>query len=207
MANKMSRRRPRNSSQNVKQIVKSILRSREEMKKFSLVTASSNWFTTGTMTPLSQGLEANSFVNGRDGESVNPRSLEVNFTLSSSVTPYLGRVIIFQDMLNVGVAPTVANILDGGVFDSTYALYPSTQKRFRILHDVTYSTNNTVGVTTDSGKIFKKLVMKMRGKIMYNGETNATASNGPGSVWILTISDVNTVGAYTYYSSLNYSDP
>lgn len=199
-------RRQRNNATSVRQVVKSMLRARMDLKKYSLVTASTTWATAGLIVPLSQGLLASSNINGRDGEAINPINLNVNFTLSSTTSAYLGRVIIFQDMLNVGVAPTVAQVLDGAVYDSTYTLYNTVQRRFRILHDKTYSTNNSTSITTDSGKIFDRIVLKMRGVIHYNGETDATASNGPGSLWILTIADVNAVGAYTYYSSIEYFD-
>lgn len=191
----------------VRQMVRSMTMATTEVKRYSQVIASYATGATGTVTPLTQGLLVGDTISGRTGIVIKPLVLELNLSIiapSTMTEAIFTRIIIFQDMQNTGVTPTVANVLDGGTPTSTYTVQPAQQGRFKILMDRTFSTTPTA----ENAAVMKEFRFKLKGLIYYNGDTNAAGSNGPGSLWMLNISNstVGTTANLSFYSSVTYTD-
>lgn len=192
----------------VSQMVRNSLLAQAEIKRFSINTASYAGSTAGTITPLTQSLLPGDTISGRTANVISPRSLEMNISVilpATGTTAVVTRFIVFQDMLNTGTAVVVADVLDGSVYNSSHALYPFQQRRFRILTD--RSVSSAIGASNMAQQ--HELRFKMKGKIFYNADTNVAAANGAGSIWILTIN--SSAGAGTqpniaFFSSLTYTD-
>jgi hypothetical protein len=184
--------------------VKAAFAARVEHKRYSLATANTTTTTGGLVVPLTQALLVGDTISSRTGDVVNPEYLDLllNITNGGSALgrPITVRAVVFQDTLNVGVAPTPGDVLDGATFGSSYSLLTNQQKRFRILHDKSH-----VYVVGGMQGTMEHLRFKLKGKIYYNGDTNVVASNGKNSLWILVIaSSINA--DYQHYSSLVFTD-
>ncbi len=204
----MRRNSRKQTNSSVRKVVSDILRSRQELKRSNATSGNTAWTTAGVVLPVSQVIPQGDTIASRSGDTIKPQTLKLNVAIVSALSPYLGRVIVFQDMHNVGIDPTVAQILDGGTYLSTYIPDTAQQKRFKILYDHTYTSITNVTIVTDTTKIMRELTFKLKGKIFYNGATNATASNGPGAVYLLFISDIasGAGGYFNYYTTLTYTD-
>jgi len=196
----------------VRRVVRDVLLSKQEIKRGNTTQAATAWTTAGIVLPITQAIVQGDTIASRSGDRINPRSFDMNFIMTGGSVNCFGRIIIFQDMLNVGVDPTVAQVLDGGTFLSTYLLDTAQQHRFKIHYDQIFSCSNAnaIGTTinTDSSFMAKQIHSSMRGKINFNGAGYATASNGPGALYALFISNVasGTGGNYSYYTSVTYTD-
>lgn len=192
----------------VSQIVNSKLLATMEIKRYSQITASYAGSTAGTITPLTQALIIGDTISGRTGDVISPRKVEINLSIiapATSTVPVITRYLVIQDMLNTGTAVTIANVLDGAVYNSSYALYPNQQHRFKILVDK--STASVLGGNNMAQML--ELRFKMRGRIFYNGDTNAAGSNGAGSLWLITINSSAGAGIapnIEFYSSITFTD-
>jgi hypothetical protein len=184
--------------------VRAAFAARVEHKRYSLATANTNTTTGGLVVPLTQALLVGDTISSRTGDVVTPEHLDLvlNITNPGSTLgrPIVVRTLVFQDTLNVGIAPIPSDVLDGATYGSTYTLLTNQQKRFRILHDKSH-----VYVVGGVQATMEHLRFKLKGKIYYNGDTNAVTSNGKNSLWILVIaSSVNA--DYQHYSSLVFTD-
>jgi hypothetical protein len=188
-----------------KNAIKSMIQTRKEIKSVAVTTAYANT-VAGVINPLVQQLITGDTVNARDGSAIRPMYLELIYTLLNGVgsTNSLHRIIVFQDMQNTGVLPTVAQVLDGGLLYSTYAILNRQQRRFRILHDEIHGVVG--GSNSAASHVHKRLMMK--GDIKYNGDTNASTSNGPGALFILSITDSVVVGTatFSFYANTFFTD-
>lgn len=185
--------------------IRTALDSKREVKNYS-ATNSYVDAVAATINPLSQGCTQTDAINGRTGDSISPKSLSLNFTLLSGVasTNSFHRVIVFQDRLNAGTVPTTSQLLDSASFNSTYALRNRQQTRFKILYD---RIHGVVGAA-DSAATHVQLKLAMKGQIFYNGTGNVATDNGPGALFLLTMTDSISVSTATvsFYSSFFYHD-
>lgn len=189
-----------------KQMVRSMIEAKKETKACTFSSAFTNT-VAGTVIDMTQQIVQGDNINQRSGDVIYPKSMDVNLSIvaiGSTLAQSFHRVIIFQDMFNTGVLPTVAQVLDGGVYNSTYTLLTRQQRRFKILHDKMYG----IAVGSNSAATHVQLKLKLRGAVKYNGTSSATASNGPGSIWFLTLTDsVGTLScAIGYYANAFYTD-
>lgn len=202
----------RNNAQGtlVRRVVRDVLLSQQELKRANTNPGNTVWTTAGAITQISQQIVQGDSIQGRSGDTISPKELTVNLAMVSIGHAYLGRVIIFQDMLNVGIDPTVAQVLDTASYIATYQPDTAQQHRFKILYDHTFSCDFISGVVTTTSRMFKEFKFKLKGKIRYNGATNVAASNGPGALYILFISDIASTNVtteyYNYYTQLVYTD-
>jgi hypothetical protein len=200
--NRFKNKRPASVSKNV---VKSMIQARKEIKAIAVATAYVNT-VAGVVNILTQQLVVGDTVNSREGSVVRPLYTEVVYTLLNGVgsTNSFHRIIIFQDMQNTGVLPTVAQVLDGGLLYSTYTILNRQQRRFKILHDEIHGIVG--GADGAATHVHKRLMLK--GDIKYNGDTNATGSNGPGAIFMLSITDSVVVGTatFSFYANTFFTD-
>jgi hypothetical protein len=188
-----------------KNVVKSMIQNRKEIKSIAVATAYVNT-VAGVVNILTQQLVTGDAVNNRDGSAIRPSYIEMVYTLLNGVgsTNSLHRIIIFQDLQNTGVLPTVAQVLDGGLLYSTYTILNRQQRRFHILHDEIHGVVG--GANSAATHVHKRI--KLKGEIKYNGDTNATASNGPGAIFMLSVTDSVAVGTatFSFYANTFFTD-
>lgn len=193
----------------VRTMIKSGISSQLEHQHYQ-TTSAGNATVAGNMYTVSQGLTQGTTVASRDGDVIHPEVISLRMVIKAVPTSVaiqvaaLYRVILFQDMLNVGVAPTSVDVLPAGAF-SAYDIEHTQQSRFKILYDKmhpmtgAYASNNIVTIDTS---------IRMKGSIFYNGGTNVVGANGKGSIWLLTVTDTTTniSLAEAYYIDLKYTD-
>lgn len=193
----------------VRTMIKSTISSKIEHQHYQ-TTASGTAIVAGNMYTVTQALINGDSVSQRDGDVIRPEILTLKVLAKAAPTNIVTqaeaayRVILFQDMLNVGVAPVLADVLTGGAI-SNYDIENRQQNRFKILYDHThpmsaaYASNSIVVVDTK---------IRMKGNIYFNAAGNAVGANGKGSIWLLTLVDtVTAIGiTETYAIDLQYTD-
>lgn len=179
--------------------------SRKELKSAAVSTSFVNT-VAGSVGPLTQQIIEGVGVNQRIGDEIFAKELRLNLSILGGVgsTQSFHRFIIFQDMQNTGVLPTVGNVLDAGLYNSTYAILFNQQGRFKILYDKMFG----IVAGANSNATHVQIKLKPSKRIQYNGATSATAANGPGSIWYLALTDSVVVATATlsFYANLIYTD-
>jgi hypothetical protein len=202
---KIKNKSSKKNNNRMKRLVKQMIQSHKEIKNFAVANTFVNT-VAGTVTPITQGIIQGDNINQRSGDVVFPLYINLNLTFLGGVgsTQSFHRFIVFQDMLNTGASPVVSDILDGSLFNSTYAVIYRQQRRFKILYDKLFG----VVAGANSNASHDQVKIKLKRKIEYNGTSNVLASNGPGSVWFLTLTDSVTVATATMamYASTFYTD-
>ena len=170
-------------------------------EKFLDVSGSQTVSSTGSIVALSQIAQGSDYTN-RVGDSIKLQRIEfrAKYIMNTASTGTILRVIIFRDLFQQGVDPTVTNVIGG-----TGALNPKNfllRDRFSLLYDeLCYMSN----VGEDGGVI--QFSMPHEGHVKYIGTTAATASNGFGSIYMLLLSDEATnVPTFTWHSSIYFTD-
>lgn len=199
------RKSGKNKDKRVQNIVKQIIQSKKEIKNYAIAYSFVNT-VAGTVGPISQGIIQGDNINQRNGDVIFPMHVKLNLTFLGGVgsTQSFHRFIVFQDMLNTGVTPSISDVLDGSLFNSTYAVIYRQQRRFKILYDKIFGV--VAGANSNATHI--QTTLKVKRKIEYNGTSNVSASNGPGSIWFLTLTNSVTVATATldFYASTFYTD-
>lgn len=185
--------------------VRDMLMATREKKQYTIANGYVN-NVAGTITTLTQGILESDTVNGRTGTTIRPFEWQINMTLISGVgsTNSAHRLIIFKDTMNNGTIPAITDVLDAGLFNSTYAILAAQQGRYKILWD------ETVGVVggSNSAVTHRHLRRKLKGDIFYNSTGNVAASNGKNAMFMITLTDSVTVSTagINYFFSLHYTD-
>lgn len=168
----------------VRQIVNSKLTDNVETKRLG-ISCSGNLGTSGTMFPLTQGIIVGDTSFERSGEAititeVDVRGMPIINGSATSRTSYL-RMVIFQDTMNNGNTPSVGHLIATTDVTANWTDDVWKTKRMRILYDYTFNTG-----TINSGFNSKPThtTIRMNRKVFYQGSTDATASNGAGSLWL-----------------------
>lgn len=189
----------------VRKQVRQALRLSKELKNYA-ATSTNVDTVAGQMYYLSQGVIQGDAINQRSGDSISPTRLDLNYSLISGVgsTNSVHRVVVFQDRYNLGATPFIVDVLDGGVFNSTYNVRNRQQNRFKILYD---KMHGIVGAADSAATHVQKRI-NLKGKIEYNASTNVVGANGPGAIMMFTLCDSVAVSTatFSFYSSLFYTD-
>lgn len=181
----------------VKKVVKKI--KKVEMNHID-VSLGGNVTSAGVLDGISFIAQGDDYFN-RTGIQLIPSLLEYRGELvpaSASASPVLARLIIFQDMEQRGVIPTIAEVLQTA---SPMAFYNYLNlKRFKILVDIykdmqlggwlTYTSAVPNAVVTQQQIGIKiKGKKKMGGIIRYSGTTTAQADQKEGNIYCLRLTD------------------
>jgi len=134
-------------------------------------------------------------VNLRNGDRIQPTSLEVNFRMTFGIAPsQIARVMIIQWKPDNGVdAPFMNKILSTSGTD--YSVHsPLIQSKvlrskFAVLYDRTIPNLNSV---TGSAYAFRVKIKKFSGKYIYY---NAGATTGKNQIYVLAFSDTTVASA------------
>jgi len=189
----------------IQKVVRSVLNANREKKQFSMNSSYTNT-VAGVLVAISQGVIQGDAIDQRSGDMITPALLEFNLSLVSGIgsTNSLHRVIVFQDMMNLGVIPSLLELLNLGGFDSTYVPKGQYQQhRFKILYD---KVHPVIGASAKAACTYR---LKLKpSPIYYNGSTSATASNGKGSIWVYTLADSVAVSTarVSIFAAMHYYD-
>lgn len=178
---------------NVRKAVKAILASQQELKFNRVAATSQTASTSSTVFALTQAIVQGDTQNSRDGSQVIIKHFEISVQVENSTLITAGlstafRMIVFIDRFNQGANVAATDLLVASSVISSYQLSVYQSKRFKILYDVRRTLSN--GSETN-GQLMK-FDKKMSHKITYNGTTDAAGSNGPGSLWVLFVTDEAT---------------
>jgi len=181
------------------------------------------WPTQYTLVTFSAGAEdsrplnimaVGDTVNDREGNSVYCTSVQFRLTISATAfvtdadlvgtagyNPSLVRAIVVWDKQANGASPTSADVLDlsGGV-DPILAPYNmKTQKRFKVMYDMTKRVDFNMGYAQDKhiyyGFNLKKKISLAGRETKYNAGTSAITSITTGSVHLILMT--NSPETYT----------
>lgn len=174
---------------NVRSIVNNILLDRAEHKyrtetHATAITATAAGISHALSRPITEGDE----VDQRSGRQIRHIGSELRFSvnLPSAAISGVFRYIWVIDHLNTGADVAVTDLLESASVTSAYNTNALISKRFTILRDVTQSM--VVAATTQH--ITPHLVTKKSYNIHFSGATNVAASNGVGSQFCITITDL-----------------
>lgn len=170
-------------------------------EKFFNVNTSFTIPTTGTINCLSQMGQGTDY-NNRIGDSLKIQKLvfRAKLLMNTASTGTIVRVLIIRDLFQQGVDPTFTNVLGGAnpLNPKNFLL----RDRFSILVDELIYLSNS---GEDGCSLHYNIPHE--GHIKYIGTTAAAASNGFGSLYLLTVADEATnVPTFTWNSSLYYTD-
>lgn len=159
----------------------------------------------GTLYPLSelaQGLTSTTRV----GDSIRIQGLEIrgNVEINAAASNTLIRVMVFRDLDGPGTYPTIGDVLEqtGGSAGVISTARFNRRERFSILYDELFAlssgSNASATFHYSSGQ---------NGHILYLGTTAAEASDGKGTIYVLTVSNeaANTPSLRSY-SRLLFTD-
>ncbi len=162
-------------------------------EKYSDTSVSHTPDQNGSITCISQ-LAQGTNVGNRIGDSVRVQRLSLlgRAAVSSSVTSYsMTRIIVFRDMEGQGTAPVVSDVLES-VGSSAAPRQPYdwlNRKRFSILADWFMPLTALSGGSSVREFSFDVDLAK---HVLYRGTTAAAASDGEGSIYVLSVSDEAT---------------
>lgn len=189
----------------IKQMVRSMINSQQEVKEFSFTGPSSAaWATAGAVYPITQNVIQGDDITQRSGDMIILRRFQNNQFLTGSVVAtsnVVGRVILFYDSMSSGSLPAVTDVLDTASYLSGYNNFNKQRNRFQVISDISYSL---LGLTNLQLSITDK-VYKSNKHIYFNGSTNANSSLGKNQLYALYISN-NALGSYSAYFTLAYTD-
>lgn len=155
---------------------------------------------SGTVQHLSN-MAQDDTSSGRDGETVQTKSIFFRYSVVGADSTNLMRVIVFADRDSSGTAPTVLNVLSNG-FDPRSALVNTNKLRFKVLYDRLHALE--APGTGNGIQVVKKF-------IQYNRKmTFSTTSGSPraNALFVLLLSDSGAVSHPTFHGHfrLRYMD-
>lgn len=118
----------------------------------------------------------------------------------------LVRVLVFRDLDGYGTAPTGSDVLelDGAVSAPISPYKYRNLQRFSILHDELVEVQGTVQGNAGFPFYYNS---SHAGHILYLGTAAAAASNGKGSLYVLSVSDETTnTATLAFYSRILFTD-
>jgi len=161
-------------------------------EKIQAGTVSSTPDRTGNVYPLTQMAQGIDYANNRVGDSIKLQTIQfrAKVLLNGSATGTACRVLVVRDLFNIGGGdPTTAQILQDVA--STFApLSPMNwllRDRFSVLCDETFDLSSG---GNQCATFYWNVAHE--GHVKYVGTTAAAASNGPGSLYLVAISDEAT---------------
>jgi hypothetical protein len=186
----------------VKQMIRGHLTATSELKNWISNNTGLTVAVAGTVYPISQGLVLGDTYNQRDGQQVFCKEVEVRIAWNGGLLANtFVRAVLVRDNMNIGVLPTVAEILNSADFLSNYnPLYVTEMKRFTVLADQTLPL--CPGGQSARTMLFKH---KGTGRISFLGTTDVNASNGKGSLHLLLIGTATSV-TVSYNTSIRFTD-
>ncbi len=198
------------TKKSVKQMIKGEILAKSEQKCQTTVTTAAAFASGGIIITLTQQVIQGDGLSQRSGNQISLLGVESRltvFNVNVAASPYIWRIILFQDTQNLGVIPAVTDLLQAANYASFYNLQEQYQQhRFKILDDHTYSS--AVGGSNQAFDYHIKVgAARLNKQVTFQGTTNAAGANGRNAVFALVISSATLTGAtYDYNSLVRYTD-
>lgn len=203
VAGKLTRftRRPLNTTQRraVRKIANTQIQRAGEMKIHDVI-AETTVGTAGFIEPLA-GIIQGTNNSQRVGNMISLRKIQFSLNAVAGDNTNLFRHIIF--LWHDAVAPTVAEVLEGGL-TKPYAPYDyNNRKKYSIIHDRVLKME---GLGGDSQQFYRK-TLKINRKALFAG-TTATSYGAKNNLFSLVVSDSSAGPDVTYniFYRLSYTD-
>ena len=175
------------NKQEIKQIVKSMVRKPIETKYFDQYQLSTSVTASGTITNVSD-ITRGDEVTQRIGNQVTLKSIHfrVGMYLNANATQTALRILVIQDTFGTN-APSVADVLETAFLSSVYSevapYYWDYRKRFRILKDdTTYLCKNS-----NTSGVYKEYDIKLG----FNSQHIGSSTTFKNQVYLLLVSNVS----------------
>jgi hypothetical protein len=164
--------------------------------------------TTATLTCVSSLDEGLDF-NNRVGDSIKLQDFTIRgrVNVNSAATTSLVRVIILRDLDAYGTALVSSDVLavSGSVGAPLSPVAWLNRERFSILYDELFAVAS--GTSTGDATCQFTFHTTHSGHVLYLGTSSASASNGRGSIYVLTVSDEATnTPSVAFYSRMTFTD-
>lgn len=188
---------------------------RPELKTIDLTGGLINFTTAGVLTLLN-GVTDGVGNNVRIGTKIWLKSMLLRLSTFPNIggtgdpTGEMLRVMVIYDKQANGVAPTVANILNTGAWDSPNNL--AFRDRFTTLLDKTIDVqaNAYAGNTIVGGSVSARHIMKFKPlalPVVFNGTGATIASISTGSIYLLCMSAFGQDQGFYFNSRIRFVDP
>jgi ribosomal protein S8 len=185
----------------VASLVRAAMLTMQEHKVRSTQASGTTISSSGAIIPLTNGIVEGDDVNMRSGTTIKMLQQHFRYAFNMTSSDQSARFIIFADMINTGVQPTVTEVLPTTGYLSHYSdVRQLQQKRFKILLDDTIDCS-----VNGPSRLSKKAEIKWKGQVFYNAATAVTTANGKGALFLLVIGSLNT-GVYDYDWQCVYTD-
>ncbi len=190
----------RKLSEKQKSQVKSLM-TRTRIMKSHDIQANIAVSTTGTVTSLT-GIPSSTqpTIEQREDPKIQLKRLMYRFQVVGADATNQIRAIIFQwKPDDANDAPTVAKVLHptgGSVAMDPYIYHRAERKKYKIISDRLYGTENVVGPNQYAGKLDFKY--SATGRLIRDIYYNGTATTGKNKLFLLLVSDSGAAAHPTY---------
>jgi len=192
------------NNQSIASIVHKIIRNEAENKLIDDTISLTNGTTPG-ISSLSQVIIQGTGGAQRIGDNIRWKALNYCFRIETNTlttNSCVVRVLIVLDKFNVGVAPTITDVLVTSSIQSVYSTEQVKSKRFTILHDKMYGLSQG-----GPANVVVQRKHKLDAISFYNGTTNVVGANGKNSIWLWQWSTDNTnPPSFNMEFQLNWTD-
>lgn len=189
--------------QEVRQIVRSSILASQELKRYVVAFTGQNTSTTGSVSPVTQGIIQGDSLLTRDGDQILVKKLVFRYQLefSSGGSATTQRVIIFWDNQANGATPAVTDVLNSASYITGYQPVLQQQGRFHILLDEFF----TSVANGQNGKNALVRTFKLNHKTTFLDLTNVATANGKGALFVLFLADAAN-GLYSASYEVHFTD-
>lgn len=175
------------SKTQVRQMIKSVIRSTDEVKYIDMATltttAISTTMTTAHLTGISQGAS----VNNRIGNEIRAVGVEIFLTFITADTSNLGRVLVVRDR-----QPNKAAFGQTDLFVNATDAQSWFNEDYRDRFEVIYDKICDVGTPGPESFTFREYV-PLKGTVYYTGSSNSIANVMSNAFFMVYLSDSGAV--------------
>lgn len=169
-----------------------------EHKFKDTVFTRTNIYSTPSISFISGTSQGDAQSGSRNGDSIKLSSVNLRgmVTIGSALAtnPQTNvrtvRVMLINDKVSDGSAPALSDVLDNSTLPNVYARYnpDNMGARFRIMYDKRFVVSQTTNV------IKFQCYRKLKHHLKYTGSTANQADASTGHLYVLVVSDDNSVG-------------
>jgi len=191
----------RQATKSMAKQIRSVIDGLSETKVNSLIATGQTVAAAGSMYDVGINIAEGNDVFNRSGTTVLLEEIRLYYRCFSVVSSQTFRFILFQDRFNIGVIPTVAELLPSTTYLSQYSDIREIQQHRYIILDDWYANSQISGEIIKSHNRYIKLHRKM----FYNGATAVSASAGHNALYLCVIGSSST-GLFDFRIQMMYKD-
>lgn len=181
---KLVKPRAKQSSMNVKQIVRKEFLRQVEVKRRDEVLTLSPALSTGAQFQIVNPVPNGNLDFQRIGNTITCLSLQLKASITFPDSTNRVRLLIIQDKQCNGAVPVQADFLTFPLNGINSFINPDSRARFKIHHDKVYS-GGAQGTVATAVNIYKKINCKT----LYNNSTDIVSAITTNALYIVLLSD------------------